>query len=88
MYQKTSQHLINCSKNNVLLKEEEKNCCERQTECTFSCCSAETSDETPKYEKIVSNLDKLFETIEKGITPKELQFFYGGENSENFPDYL
>lgn len=83
---------MNCSKNRCSFERRRKQTVVRdKLNALFLAAPkvlAETSDETPKYEKIVSNLDKLFETIEKGITPKELQFFYGGENSENFPDYL
>ena len=77
---------MNCSKNRCSFERRRKKTVVRdKLNALFLAAPkvlAETSDETPKYEIIISNLGQLFEILEKGITPKELEFFYSVENSK------
>ena len=42
----------------------------------------EAASERVKKEIVIPNLTKIFDSLEKGQTPKQLQYFYGGENRE------
>lgn len=39
----------------------------------------EKADKNLKKKIVITNLDNINELLEKGQTPKELQFFYGGD---------
>lgn len=68
---------------NIILKEEEKLAMTDKLNTLFPEAAkifADVSNVRPKDELVILNINVLAKALDKGIAPKELQTFCGGEN--------